>query len=267
MALSIIGGAEERGELKPGCTVMDYTGGSTGSSLSMVCAVRGYSAHFVSSDAFAASKLNTMRLFGAKLDIIPSENGSITPQLFRQCFERVQELRELPGYFWVNQFNNSDNRRAYNAIGAEILTALDGHVDGFVACVGTGGCFSGVSEALKERNLNTLCYPVEPGNSQPIAGLPPTGGHRIEGVGTGEVTGIMRMDLVDGTFAVTDDQAMATARQMAREEGVFGGTSSGANVYAALELAQRLGKGKRVVTIVCDSGLKYLDGDLYRYTA
>lgn len=264
MAVSIIDGAEARGELLPGYRVLDYTGGSTGSSLAMVCAARGYGSYFVTSDAFAESKLNTMRLFGAELEIVPGDNGKITPELFQRCFDRVDELRTTPGFFYADQFRNVDNRRAYNAMGDEIVKALDGQIDGFVACVGTGGCFSGVAERLKANSTATLCYPVEPMQSQAIAGLATTGGHRLEGVGAGFVPSILRTDLASGTLAVADEDAMATARLLARTEGICGGTSSGANVFAALELARRLGPGRRVVTVICDTGLKYLDGDLYR---
>jgi len=235
MALSMIVGAEAIGLLEPGGTVVDYTGGSTGSSLAMVCAARGYKAHFVSSDAFAESKLKTMRVFGATVEIVPCENGKITPELFVKCLDRVHELTEQPGYFYTDQFNNYDNRRAYHVMAKEILGALQGRLDEFVMGVGTGGCFSGNAEYLKEHVPLVRCYPVEPENSQVIAGLEPTGGHRLEGMGSGFVTGICRVDLADGTIPVSDTDAIATARQLALKEGIFGGTSSGANVWAALQ--------------------------------
>lgn len=264
MALSMVVGAESLGLLEPGGTVLDYTGGSTGSSLAMVCAARGYKAHFVSSDAFAESKLQTMRLFGAHVEIIPSGDGRITKELISRCRDRVQELTDTPGYFFTDQFNNADNRRAYRAMGQEILGALQGRLDAFVMGVGTGGCFSGNAEYLKENLPLVQCFAVEPENSQVIAGETPTGGHRLEGMGAGFVPGCFRTDLCDGTHAVSDGEATEMARRLAREEGVFGGTSSGANVVAALRIARQLGAGRRVVTVACDSGLKYLDGELYR---
>ena len=263
MALSMIMGAEALGLLEPGGTVVDYTGGSTGSSLAMVCAARGYKAHFVSSDAFAESKLKTMRVFGATVEALASENGKITPELFARCLDRVHELTDQPGYFFTDQFNNVDNRRAYHAMAKEILGALQGRLDEFVMAVGTGGSFSGNAEYLKEQLPLISCYAVEPMNSQPIAGLEPTGGHRLEGMGSGFLPGILRVVLVDGTIPVTDEDAMSTARLLATKEGIFGGTSSGANVWAALQRAKELGRGHRIATIICDSGLKYLQTDLY----
>ncbi|MBS1702359.1 MAG: cysteine synthase family protein [Armatimonadetes bacterium] len=264
MALAMVMGAESIGLLEPGGTVVDYTGGSTGSSLAMVCAARGYKAHFVSSDAFAESKLRTMRAFGATVEIIPCEGGKITAELIAKCIDRVQELTDEPGYFFTDQFNNNDNRRAYRIMGKEILGGLQGRLDAFVAGVGTGGCFSGNAEYLKEHLPLVQCYAVEPMASQVIAGEEPKGGHRLEGMGAGFVPGIFRDDLCDGTVPVSDEDAMETTRQLAKKEGLFGGTSSGANVWAALQKAKELGHGHRVATVVCDSGLKYLDGDLYQ---
>ena len=263
MALSMILGAERSGRLEPGGTVVDYTGGSTGGSIAMVCAVRGYKSHFVSSDAFAKSKLQTMRVFGATVDVIPCVNGQITPKLFDRCFERVHELVKLPGYFWTDQFNNPDNRSAYHDMAKEIMDALDGRLDEFVQAVGTAGSFSGNAEYLKEHVPGIRCFPVEPEKAQVLAGKPVTSGHRLEGMGSGIIPGICRLDLADGTIPVSDEDAMKTARLLASKEGIFGGTSSGANVFAALQRAKEIGRGKRVVTIICDSGLKYLEGDLY----
>ena len=263
MALAMVVGAESLGLLEPGGTVVDYTGGSTGSSLAMVCAARGYKAHFVSSDAFAESKIRTMQAFGAEVELIPCEGGKITKELIARCMDRVYELNDRAGYFFTDQFNNNDNRRAYLAMGKEILGALQGRLDLFVAGVGTGGCFSGNTEYLKEQLPLIQCFAVEPENSQVIAGREPVGGHRLEGMGAGFVPGVFRGDLCDGTIAISDHDAMQTARDLARKEGIFGGTSSGANVFAALQKARELGRGHRVATVVCDSGLKYLDGDLF----
>jgi cysteine synthase A len=264
MALSMIEGAEQRGELLPGGTAVDYTGGSTGSSLAMVCAAKGYRAHFVSSDAFAESKLQTMRAFGATVEIIPSVNRMITPELIQACLERVYELAEQPGFFYTDQFNNPDNRSGYHGMADEILSALDGKVDAFVAGVGTGGSFSGVAEVLKDRLPAVQCTAIEPANSRALSNHPPFGGHRLEGMGAGFVPSICRLDLADEIVAVTDQEAFDMARRLSREEGIFGGMSSGSNVSVALRIAKLLGPGRRVVTLICDSGLKYLEGDLYR---
>jgi len=264
MALSMIEDAEARGLLKPGYRVLDYTGGSTGSSLAMICAVKGYRAHFVSSDAFSEEKLQTMRAFGATLDLVPSDQGKITKQVIAEAQKRVEILRHEPETFWTNQFNNPANRNAYHRMAAEILQALDGRLDEFVAGVGTGGCFSGNTEMLKSGGRSIRCFAVEPDRVRALSGGDVSGSHRLEGMGAGFVPAIFRADLTDGIIQVTDEDAFATARLLARREGIFGGISSGANVWAAIQRARVLGTGKRVVTVVCDSGLKYLNGDLYR---
>lgn len=264
MGMTIVQGAIERGDLQPGDTMFDYTGGSTGSSVARACALFGMKSYFVTSDAFSKGKLDTMRAFGATLEIVPSDGGMITTELFDRMFARVNELKSEPRFVWVDQFNNPDNRNAYHVMAQEIFAALDVKVDAFVAGVGTGGCFSGNAEFLIDHVPNIRCYAVEPLNSQPIAGLKATGGHRLEGMGTGFIPGNLRRDLVDGTIPVSDEDAQKTARDLAKNEGIFGGTSSGANVYSALQVARELGPGYNVVTVVVDSGLKYLHGELYR---
>lgn len=264
MAWSMIEGAEKRGELKPGGTVVEYTGGSTGSSLAMVCATKGYRAHFVSSDAFAKEKLQTMRAFGAALDIIPSDNGSITAGLFDLLIDRAKELSKNPNTFWTDQFNNTDNRNAYHDMAREIIGVLGNDIDEFIAGVGTGGCFSGNAELLKKEIPSIRCIPVEPLHVRALSKGDISGKHKLEGIGAGFIPSICRLDLADEIIPVSDEDAYQTARQLARVEGIFGGTTSGANVWAAIQRARIIGPGKRIVTIVCDSGLKYLNGDLYK---
>jgi len=264
MALSMIEGAERRGELKPGGTVVEYTGGSTGSSLAMICAMKGYKAHFVSSDAFAEEKLRTMRAFGAELEIIPSDNGAITAQLIRSLVDRAKELSKAPNTFWTDQFNNVDNRSAYHLMAKEILSVLGNTVDEFITGVGTGGSFSGNSEIFKKEIPNVRCIAIEPLHVRALSGGNISGKHKLEGIGAGFVPAICRLDLADEIIAVSDEDAYETARKLARVEGIFGGTTGGANVWAALQRARKLGAGKRIVTILPDSGLKYLNGDLYR---
>jgi cysteine synthase len=264
MALAMIEGAEEREELKPGGRVVEYTGGSTGSSLAMVCANKGYQAHFVSSDAFAKEKLLTMKAFGAHLEIIPSENGLITAKLIDTLIERAKELSKAPNTFWTNQFNNIDNRKAYHAMAREILAVLGNSVDEFIMGVGTGGCFSGNAEVFKKEIPNIRCIPIEPLHVRSLSGGDISGTHRLEGIGTGFVPSICRLDLADEIIAVSDEDAFETARKLARIEGIFGGTTSGANVWAAMQRARIIGPGKRIVTVIVDSGLKYLNGDLYK---
>jgi cysteine synthase A len=178
MALSMVEGAERRGELKPGGTVMDYTGGSTGSSLAMVCAMKGYQAYFVSSDAFAKEKLQTMRAFGATLEIFPSENGKITAKLIDSMIERARELSKQPNTFWTDQFNNIDNRNAYHNMAREIIDVLGNNIDEFIMGVGTGGCFSGNAEVFKKEIPGIRCIPVEPLNVRALSDGDKSGTHR-----------------------------------------------------------------------------------------
>jgi len=264
MALSMVEGAEKRKQLKPGGTVVDYTGGSTGSSLAMVCANKGYKAHFVSSDAFAEEKLQTMRAFGATLEIFPSDNGKISAKLIDSMVARAKELSTNPNTFWTDQFNNVDNRNAYHNMAREIIDVLGNDIDEFITGVGTGGCFSGNAEILKKEIPGIRCIPIEPFNVRALSGGNISGTHKLEGIGSGFVPAICRLDLADEIMAVSDEDAYKTARDLARKEGIFGGTTSGANVWAAIQRARIIGEGKKIVTVVIDSGLKYLNGDLYR---
>jgi cysteine synthase A len=264
MALSMVEGAEKRGQLKPGGKVVDYTGGSTGSSLAMVCATKGYKAYFVSSDAFAEEKLQTMRVFGAELEIIPSENRKITAKLIDTMVARAKELSQEPNTFWTDQFNNIDNRNAYHQMARETISVLGDTIDEFIMGVGTGGSFSGNAEVFKKEIPNIRCIAIEPLHVRALSGGEITGSHKLEGIGTGFVPSICRLDLADEIIAVSDEDAYETARKLARMEGIFGGTSSGANVWAAIQRARIIGAGKKIVTVIVDSGLKYLNGDLYR---
>jgi len=264
MALSMIEGAEKRGELKAGGCVVEYTGGSTGSSLAMVCATKGYQAHFVSSNAFAEEKLQTMRIFGANLEIIPAHNGLITAKLIDDMVARARELSHSPNTFWTDQFNNVDNRNAYHHMAREIMDDLGTGIDEFITGVGTGGCFSGNAEVFKEKISGIRCLAIEPEHVRSLSGGDTSGTHKLEGIGAGFVPSICRLDLADEIISVSDEDAYQTARRLAREEGIWGGTTSGANVWAAIQRARKLGAGKKVVTVIIDSGLKYLNGDLYK---
>lgn len=264
MALSMIEGAEKRGELTTGGTVVEYTGGSTGSSLAMICAVKGYKAHFVTSNAFAEEKLRTMRAFGAHLEIIHSENELFTAKLIDDMVERAGELAKAPNTFWTDQFNNVDNRNAYHIMAREIMDVLGTHIDEFITGVGTGGCFSGNSEVFKKEIPHIRCIGIEPDKLRFLSGGDTSGSHRLEGIGAGFVPSICRLDLADEIIAVTDEDAYETAHRLAKMEGIFGGTTSGANVWAAIQRARIIGPGKKIVTVIIDSGLKYLHGDLYR---
>ena len=261
MALAMIEAAEERGDLRPGQTVVEYTGGSTGSSLAFVCAIKGYPMRIVSSNAFAEEKLKTMRAFGAELELIHSDHG-IHPELIPQMVARAAEIvAEIDG-FATDQLNNSDTLNGYRQIGEEIVSQIDGEIHGACVYVGVGGAYVGTVSPIKQRWPDLIRMIVEPVESAVISGGEP-GTHRIEGGGIGFIPKMITPDVYDRVDAVSTEDAFATARQVARTEGVWTGPSGGANVLAATRLARELGPGHRVVTVQPDSGLKYLGGDLY----
>jgi cysteine synthase A len=261
MALAMIEGAERRGVLAPGQTVVEYTGGSTGSSLAFVCAVKGYPLRIVSSNAFAVEKLRTMAAFGAELEIIDSPEG-IHPGLIGQMMGRAAEIVDETGGYPTDQFNNRDALDGYREIGREILEQLDDPIGSWCAYVGVGGCFVGVGEMLRSRWAEVARVAVEPAESAVISGEP-AGTHRIEGGGVGFIPPNLTPDTYDRVEKVSTADAFAMARRAALEEGIWTGPSGGANLTAALRLAREHGPGSRVVTIQPDSGLKYLGGDLY----
>jgi cysteine synthase A len=258
MALAMIEGAERSGRLRPGQPVVEYTGGSTGSSLAFVCAVKGYALYIVTSDAFAAEKLRTMEAFGATLEVIPSPEG-ITPELIPRMRARAAELAAEVGGYQTNQFANTDMVEGYRRMGEEIAAALPGPADALCLYVGTAGCFLGVSGALRAACPTMERIVVEPSESAVLSGGPP-GTHRIEGGGAGFRPDLLHEDDYDAVIAVSTDEAMAMAALAKRREGLFSGPSTGANLTAALRTAGRLGPGHRVVTTQVDSGLKYLAG-------
>jgi cysteine synthase A len=262
MALAMIEGAEARGTLRPGMRVVEFTGGSTGSSLALVCAVKGYPFVPVSSDAFAKEKLDTMRAFGADLHVVPSEGGRITPGLFCVMRAEVDRLREDAGTFWTDQFHNEDAITGYMGIGRELVEQTGGVLHAFCGAVGTAGMLTGVSRALKAAGCAARIVALEP-VSAPMLTQGHGGTHRVEGIAPGFVPPHLTPGVYDEARAVDEADARAMARRLAKEEGVFAGTSSALNVLAALELARELGPGKVVATVAVDSGLKYLAGDLY----
>jgi cysteine synthase A len=261
MALAMIEGAERDGRLQPGQTVVEYTGGSTGSSLAYVCALKGYPLRIVTSDAFANEKLRTMEAFGARLDVIPSPEG-ITPELIPAMIERSREIVRETGGFPTDQFRNRDMLDGYAALGEELLEQLDGRIDAFCGYIGTAGCFVGVTRVLRRVLPDLLRVGIEPAESPVLSGGEP-GTHRIEGGGAGFRPPLLGDDDLDEVRTVSTAEAFAMARRAAVEEGLWSGPSTGANLTVALELARRLGSGKRVATTLVDSGLKYLGGDLY----
>ena len=262
MALSAIAGAIESGALTPGDTVVEYTAGSTGISLAFVCAALGYPIHIVSSDAFAAEKLRTMRAYGAFVEEVPSDHGQINETLIRAVIDRAGEVAALPAHWACDQLNNHDAIPGYFALGEEIWEQTGGAVSAFVQVVGTAHSIHGVGRVLRSHDPDVHLMAVEPAESAVLSGGP-TGSHRIEGTGIGFVPPLWEPDQVDEIAQVTSDDAMQMARRLAKDEGLFAGTSSGANVVAALGLAERLGPDATVVTILCDSGLRYLSTELY----
>jgi cysteine synthase A len=266
MALAMIEGAERDGRLQPGQPVVEYTGGSTGSSLALVCAVKGHPLRIVSSDAFAPEKIRTMQALGAQVELIPSPAG-ITPELIPAMVARAEEIAAETGAFWTDQLNNLDMIDGYTALGDEVLRQLPGpaSVDAFGVYVGTAGCFLGVSRALRAKLPAVHRVVVEPAESAVLSGGRP-GTHHIEGGGIGRWPPLLRREDFDEVIAVSEADAFAMARVATTHEAVFSGPSTGASLVAAVQLAARLGEGRRIITVQVDSGLKYLAGDLYDLT-
>ena len=263
MALAIIEGAEIRGDLKPGMTVVEYTGGSTGSGLAFVCAVKGYEFHVVSSDAFAKEKLDTMRAFGAKLEVIHSPSGKINSNLINQMIDRAKELATKDDYFFSDQLNNADIIIGFEKMGREILEQIDGSIDAFTCSVGTAGAFMGVSNILLDSDKDTKIVALEPASAPYYSKNQSDGDHHVEGIGLGFELPLLDKNNYHEARGIDESEAREMAKLLASEEGIFGGTSSGLNVVGAIQLAEELGKGKIVVTIAVDTGLKYLTGNLF----
>jgi cysteine synthase A len=257
MALAMIEAAEADGRLKADGTIVEYTGGSTGVSLSLICAVKRYSLHIVTSDAFAREKLDHMKILGAKLQIVHSESGGMTEKLTRDMIEAARVITEKTGGFWTDQLNNKDQIAAYHKMAEEIWIQTNGQVDGFVQMVGTAASLRGTGEALRRHNKQIRIVAVEPSESPVLSGGQP-GSHKIDGVGAGFVVPLWRDDIADQIEHVSTEEAMAMAMRLAREEGLFAGTSTGGNVIAALRLAEQLGPDATIVTVMCDTGMKYL---------
>lgn len=263
MAVAVIDAAAAAGRLSPGGTVVEYTAGTTGISLAFVCAARGYRIKIVTSDAFSAEKQRTMRALGAEIVIVPSEQKRITQDLIKRMIARAAELSEQSDHWWADQLRNHDAMSGYHALGEEIWSQTGGQVDAFVHAVSTAHSIHGVTQALHGRKRNVHIAAVEPAESAVLSGGP-SGAHKIEGIGIGFIPPLWQPELVDEVQQVTTAEAIAMTRRLAREEGVFAGTSSGANVVAALRLAERLGPGATVVTIMVDSGLRYLTTEVYQ---
>ncbi len=263
MALGVISCAEADGRLPHGGTVVEYTGGSTGTSLALVCAAKGYKIHVVSSKAFSQEKLDHMVAYGARLTLVPYDGKGIVKQLFLDMIEAARKLSLEPGTYWVNQLSNPDTIAGYFPLGEEIWQQTNGQIDAFVQSVGTSASLNGVATVLKRHNPKIRIIAVEPAESAVLSGGPP-GAHDIEGIGVGYTPPLWNPTLVDEVLSVPTADAKDMARQIARKDAVFAGTSSGGNVCAAIQVARQLGPGSKIVTLMIDSGLKYVSTDLYR---
>jgi cysteine synthase A len=257
MALAMIEAAEADGRLKAGGSVVEYTGGSTGVSLSLVCAVKGYPLCIVTSDAFAREKLDHMRILGARLEIVESESGRMTEKLTKDMIETARVIAASTSAFCTDQMRNADQVAAYRKMAEEIWAQTEGRMDAFVQSVGTAASLRGNGEALRRLHPGIQMIAVEPSESAVLSGGPP-GGHKIDGVGAGFVVPLWQEGIADAIERVSTEEATAMALRLAREEGLFAGTSTGGNVVAALRTAERLGPGATVVTVMCDTGMKYL---------
>jgi cysteine synthase A len=257
MALAMIEAAEADGRLRADGSVVEYTGGSTGVSLSLICAVKGYPLHIVTSDAFAREKLEHMKMLGAKLQVVRSASGRMTEKLTRDMIEAARIIATRTGSYWTDQLNNKDQMAAYHTMAEEIWIQADGQIDGFVQSVGTAASLRGTAEGLRRHNERIKIVAVEPSESPVLSGGK-AGAHKIDGIGAGFVVPLWQEDIADRIEQVSTQEAMAMALRLAREEGLFAGTSTGGNVIAALRLAEQLGPDATVVTVMCDTGMKYL---------
>ncbi|TVP93340.1 cysteine synthase A [Alkalibacterium sp.] len=258
IALNMIEEAEKEGVLKEGDTIVEATSGNTGVGLAMVAAAKGYKAVFIMPDTLSVERRALMKAYGAELELTPGDNG------MPGALDRAMKLAEKDNYFMPSQFKNPANPSAHiKTTGPEIIEAFDGKTpDAFVAGVGTGGTVTGVGKVLKLHNPSTLIFAVEPEESAILSGKE-KGKHKIQGIGAGFIPDILERDVYDEVLTVSSEEAMDTTRRVAREEGLLVGVSAGANITAAIRVAERLGKGKKVVTIGCDTGERYLSTPVF----
>ncbi len=262
MAKTMIEQAEARGTLKPGMTVVEASGGSTGSSLAFVCAVKGYRFRIVSSNAFAQEKLKTMAAFGAEVELIHSPSGKISANLIPSMIQRAKEIADEGNCYLTDQFNNRDALLGYEQIGVELAEQFPNGISAFCGAVGVAGMVMGVSRALKAAAQGTRIVVLEPATS-PLISRGHAGEHHVEGIGIGFVPPLLDRELYDEVRAISEDEARRMCRRLASEEGLLAGTSTGLNVTAAIQLARELGPGATVVTVASDTGLKYMNGNLF----
>jgi cysteine synthase A len=263
LALAMVEGVEESGVLRSSKRLLECTGGSTGTALAFVCAVKGIPLTIISSDAYARAKLDSMRALGAELLIEPSQGGLVTPDLWPRMRRRAEELVSAGSHHWVDQFRNPYALGGYAAMGRELVEQVDGPIDAFCGCVGTAGMIVGVGRVVREGQPDAQVIALEPDTSPVLSGGEP-GAHGIDGTAAGFVPPLFDRNVVTDVLALPEGAARDMARRLAREEGIFAGTSTGMNVLAALQLAERLGRGSTVATVACDTGFKYMQEDLFR---
>lgn len=263
MAKAVIANAEKRGDIRKGSTIVEYTAGTTGISLAFVCASLGYRFHAIFSDAFSHEKRIAMKAFGAQVTDVMSDNKKITEKLIKEMIETSRKISDQENHWWADQLNNHDAEEGYYALGDEIWQQSGGQVHAFVHTVSTAHSIHGVTKALRRHNSGIKVFAVEPDESAVLSGRP-SGSHQIEGIGIGFVPPLWQPKLVDEILTVTTSDAMAMAKRLAMEEGIFAGTSSGANLMASINIAERMGPGKTVATIIVDSGFRYISTPLYQ---
>ena len=261
MAIALVANGLERGDILPGDTLVEFTGGSTGTALAFVAAVHGLEFTAVFSDAFSASKQQAMEAFGATVLVEPSGDGTITNELAERMRVRALTLAAEPGHVYADQFGSPDIRPGYRPIGEEIGDALD-RIDVFCAAVGTGGALMGALDGLRASGHTPDVVALEPTES-PLLSTGVGGAHTVEGIAVFPDPPFLERSALADVRMVDQDRAFEMCRRLAREEGVFGGGSTGLNVRAAIDLAVELGEGHRVVTLGCDNGVKYLGGPIY----
>src|SRR5262245_35931407 len=262
MALAMVEAAQADGRLRPGGSVVEYTGGSTGVSLAFVCAAKRIPLHIVTSDVFSKEKRHHMAALGARLTLVPSPTGGTTRALTLEMIETARTLAAAPGSYWTDQLNNTDQLSSYARMADELWEQAGGRISAFVQSVGTAGSLRGISTRLRSRDQAVHVVAAEPEESAVLSGRP-SGSHKIEGTGAGFVVPLWIDTLANEIQTVSTREAMATARRLARLEGIFAGTSTGGNVAVALRVAERLGSDHTVVTIAVDSGMKYLSTEVY----
>lgn len=263
MAIAVIEGAARKGLIKQGDTIVEYTAGTTGISLAFVCAALGYKFHAVFSDAFSNEKRITMKAFGADITDVISDNKKINEKLIKEMIETSRRLSEQENHWWADQLNNKDAETGYYSLGNEIWEQTKGNIEAFVHVVSTVHSIHGVTKSLRKHNEDIKIFAVEPDESAVLSGRP-SGSHKIEGIGIGFIPPLWQPKLVNEILTVSTEEAMTMARRLAKEEGIFAGTSTGANIVAAIRIAERLGPGKTVATLIVDSGLRYISTPLYQ---